>query len=42
LVVGAGFDWKLAVNAAVGIFYSGALGDRDADNSLKGRLGLAF
>jgi outer membrane autotransporter protein len=42
LAVEAGFDWKLTNNAAVGVFYSGALGNRDVENAIKGRLEVAF
>ncbi len=42
LVVEAGFDWKLTNNATVGVFYSGALGDRDEENAIKGKIEVAF
>jgi uncharacterized protein with beta-barrel porin domain len=42
LAIEAGFDWKLASNATLGVFYSGELGNRDVDNAVKGKLEVAF
>jgi len=41
-VVEAGFDWKLGAHATAGLIYSGALGGRDQDNAIKGKIEVDF
>jgi outer membrane autotransporter protein len=42
IIVEAGVDWSLWRNATLGISYSGALGGRDQDNAVRGKLEVAF
>jgi uncharacterized protein with beta-barrel porin domain len=42
LVVEAGFDWRVSAHATIGVFYTGALGERDQENAVKGKIEIAF
>jgi subtilase-type serine protease len=42
LAVEAGVDWRLTRQATLGVFYSGSLAARDADNAIKGKFEVAF
>jgi len=42
LAVEAGVDGRIARQATLGLFYSGSLAARDADNAIKGRFEVAF
>ena len=42
MLLEAGFDWRVSPNATVGVFYSGDLAARDADNAIKARFEIVF
>jgi outer membrane autotransporter protein len=42
LMAEAGFDWQMRPDTTLGLYYSGAVGSRDEDQAIKGRLDVSF
>ena len=42
LIIEAGVDWRFTQNASLGLYYSGAIGNKDIENAIKGKIDMAF
>ena len=42
MLLEAGIDWRVSPNATIGVFYSGDLALRDADNAIKSKFEIVF